>query len=160
MSTTSSAVESGSNVNRGGTRIGCQSVKAIEIGGSASVGLYCTSLITPIRLGIFRAAGGTRGGRWCQMLHLDSSPRNALEKCEEDCTSLDTTLGKLQFMAPSPNPGAPSGFKDAQPPRGDEGCTVQSHRGPPTDFYSFDTLTSDSGASPIDPLSTALDVLP
>lgn len=62
-------------------------------------------------------------------------------------------------MAPSPNPGAPSGSKDAQPPRGDEGCAVQSHRGRPADFYSFDTLTSDSGASPIDPLSTALDVV-
>ena len=30
---------------------------------------------------------------------------------------------------------------------------------PISDFYSFDTLTSDSGASPIDPLSTALDVV-
>ena len=68
-------------------------------------------------------------------------------------------LGKLQFMALSPNPGAPSGSKDAQPPGGDEGCAVQSHRGRPADFYSFDTLTSDSGASPIDPLSTALDVV-
>ena len=68
-------------------------------------------------------------------------------------------LGKLHFMAPSPNPGAPSGFKDAQPPRGDEGCAIQPPRGRPADLYSFDTLTSDSGASLIDPLSTALDVV-
>ena len=38
------------------------------------MGLYCTSLITPIRLGIFGAAGGTRVRRWCHKLQFPKSP--------------------------------------------------------------------------------------
>ena len=61
-------------------------------------------------------------------------------------------------MAVSPNTGAPSGSKDAQPYGGKDGCAEQSLRGRLADLYDFNTLSSDSGASPSNPLSTVLDI--
>ena len=70
--------------------------------------------------------------------------------------SLETD--ETAVMAVSPNPGAPSSSKDAQPYGGNEGCAKQSFRGRLADLYDFNTLSSDSGASLSDPLSTVLDI--
>ena len=67
-------------------------------------------------------------------------------------------MSQTAVIAVAPNTGAPSGSKDAQPYGGKEGCASPTLRGRLADLYNFNTLSSDSGATPSNPLSTVLDI--